>query len=441
MKQTGNGRVVTLTIDNLNSEGQGVARLSRDVCFVPGALPGETVEARLEERTKKIWHTRLQTVLTPSPLRAEPPCPHYRRCGGCDLQHMQYDAQVQFKQDRVGRELGRQKVVVPSWQPPLQAQPWGYRRKARLGVRYSKEQQQNFVGFREEGSSHLTDISRCMVLPEHPALDWDAWRELIGSLQARSLITQIEPLWSDNALAFVVRSLKPLQASDKALIAAQMSDWQAQEPGRELQFWLRSEKDAAPECLYPQQPQSLWHEVDGLQLTIQADDFIQVNAAVNRAMVAQAIEWLAPGQDEQIWDLFAGHGNFSMPLARRCRHVVAVEVQDGMIRSLQAQAEKLALPLQAIRADLSETSALAVLPEPAAVLLDPPRAGAAAVMPELIRRRVKRVLYVSCDAATLARDLGVLCASGYEVKKTGIMDMFPQTHHVETMVLLEYRGK
>ncbi len=440
MTQSGKGRVVSLTIDNLNSEGQGVGRLGRDVYFVPGALPGERVTARLENRSKKIWHTRLDSVEAPAPERTEPPCPHYRRCGGCDLQHMTADAQVAFKQARVERELSRQKVAAPQWSQALTGDAWGYRRKARLGVRFSKDQNTNFVGFREEGSKHLSNISRCAVLPDHEALDWDAWRALIGSLEARSLITQIEPLWADNALVFVVRALKPLGHSDRNVLATQFDAWQ-QRSARQLQLWVRTEKGAEAECLWPEDPEELWHQVEGLKLRIQPDDFIQVNGAVNRQMVAQALEWLAPAENEQIWDLFAGHGNFSMPLASHCRHVVAVEGQDSMVNSLKAQAEKLALPLQAIRADLSETAALSVLPEPDAVLLDPPRAGAAAVVPELIRRRVARVLYVSCDAATLARDLGALCAAGYEVKKTGIMDMFPQTHHVETMVLLEYRGK
>jgi len=439
--QSGRDRIVSLTIDNLNSEGQGVARLGRDVYFVPGALPGETVQARLDHRSKKIWHTRLVAVDTPSEDRIEAPCRHYQRCGGCDIQHMTLAAQVRFKQDRVARELSRQKVEVSDWVEPLTDAGWAYRRKARLGVRFSKEQHSNFVGFREEGSKHLTDISVCPVLPQHPALNWDDWRELINGLDARSIITQIEPLWADNALAFVLRVLKPLSVNDQRKLSVQFNTWQTHSPERQLQLWLRTEKGEAPVCVWPEVPASIWHEVEGLQLNIQPDDFIQVNAGVNRKMVAQALHWLQPGTDELIWDLFAGHGNFSMPLARHCRHVIAVEGQDAMVASLQAQSEKLALPLQAIRADLSDDGALSGLPAPDAVLLDPPRAGAMSVVPELIRRKTARVVYVSCDAATLARDLGALCASGYVVKKTGIMDMFPQTHHVETMVLLEYRGK
>ena len=439
--QTRGKRELTLTIDNLNSEGQGVARSGRDVYFVPGALPGETVRARMLQRSKKIWHTQLLNIEDgSSPDRQQPECPHYDRCGGCNLQHMSYQAQVAFKQSRVARELSRQKVQVDDWQDALTGNEWHYRRKARLGVRFSKEQQKNFLGFREAGGSHLTDIDRCQVLPEHPALDWSAWRELIGSLEAASLITQIEPLWADSALVFIVRVLKPLSAGDQSILRRAFSDWQATDD-KPLQLWVRTEKHAAPVALWPETVSAIWHEVCGLKLEIQADDFIQVNATINQAMVRQALEWLEPQQNELIWDLFAGHGNFSMPLAQRCSQVVAVEGQQAMTDSLQRQSEKLALSLQSKCADLSSAGALSQLPAPDAVLLDPPRAGAAEVMPELIQRKVGRILYVSCDPATLARDLGQLTNAGYEVIKAGIMDMFPQTHHVETMVLLKYRGK
>jgi len=441
VKQTGSGRTISVTIDNLNSDGQGVARSGRDIYFVPGALPGETVTARLLQRSKKIWHTRLVSIENASEDRVTPACPHYQRCGGCDLQHMNYAAQVAFKQARVERELQRQKVPVESWVEPITGPEWHYRRKARIGVRFSKEQQQNFVGFRESGSKHITDIDHCAVLPDNPALDWAQWRDLIGELNAASLITQIEPVIADNALLFLLRVLKPLQDDDINRLSAQFSAW-AEASDRPLQLWIRTEKGAAPEAIWPaSELEPIWHDVEGLKLQIRPDDFIQVNRTVNRSMVAQALNWLNPADDEHIWDLFAGHGNFSMPLAERSRHVTAIEGQASMTASLSAQAEKLALPLQAICADLAADGTLSALPAPDAVLLDPPRAGAAAVMPELIRRRVARVLYVSCDAATLARDLSVLTAAGYKVVNAGIMDMFPQTHHVETMVMLEYRGK
>jgi len=434
VKQSTDGRLLNLTIDNLNSEGQGVARSGKDIYFVPGALPGESVSARLLGRARKIWNTRLVAVTEASPERTDPLCEHYQRCGGCDLQHLSYEAQLRFKQERAARELSRQGVIVPQWQPPLQAEPWHYRRKARLGVRFSKEQGNNFVGFREANSNHLTNIGRCPVLPEHPALHWGEWRELINTLIGRSHITQIEPLWADNALAFVLRVIRPLGAADVDGIIGFLQTHAADD--RPLQLWVREEKGGDARCLWPENPETLWHEVAGMRLMISPEDFVQINPAVNRAMVAQALDWLAPQAEEVIWDLFAGHGNFSMPLATTAGSVTAVEVQDSMVQQLKQQAEGLALPLQAVCADLSEPQSLMSLAKPDAVLLDPPRAGAAEVMPQLIETRPGRILYVSCDVATLARDAGMLCEAGYAVQKAGIMDMFPQTHHVETMLLL-----
>lgn len=429
---------LTLTVDNLTSDGEGVARRNRDVYFVPGALPGEDVEVVLDGRRRKVWLTRLLTVLKPSEQRTEPACPHYRRCGGCDLQHLSYEGQVAFKQERVARELARQGAEVPVWDAPITAEPWHYRRKARLGVRFSKERGENFVGFREAASAHITNIDQCPVLPEHPALDWAMWRELIGSLQGRQVITQIEALVADNALALILRVLKPLSDADQDQLIAALSGAESALP---VQLWLKTDKDQPPQRIWPQQAEPLQHVVDRLPLDIQPDDFVQVNGAVNRAMVGQALDWLKPQANEVVWDLFAGHGNFSMPLAQRGAQVFAVEGSDAMVASLSRQAEKLALPLQAKCADLNGDGGLKDLPAPDAVLLDPPRAGAAGVMNELIQRQVPRILYVSCDAATLARDLGTLSAAGYRVIKAGIMDMFPQTHHVETMVLLEKKAK
>jgi 23S rRNA (uracil1939-C5)-methyltransferase len=429
---------ITLTIDNLTSEGEGVGRMGREVCFVPGALPGEQVLVRLQGRRKKVWHALLLEIQQPSPNRRDAPCPHYRRCGGCDLQHLNEEGQLAFKQQRVEREFTRQGITVASWQAPISEGAWHYRRKARIGVRFSKEKQRNFVGFREAGSEHLSDIDRCLILPEHPLYDWAAWRDMLSSLQGRDLITQIETLDTDNALALVLRVLKPLQASD----CQTLTDFVLKQAGeRPVQLWLNHGRGVAMEALWPPSPEPLLHEVDGVSLVMQPDDFIQVNGAVNRRMVAQAMDWLAPQPDDLIWDLFAGHGNFSIPLARRCRSVLAVEGQASMVSSLQAQAQRLALSLHAEVADLSQAEALASLPMPDKVLLDPPRAGAPEAIRELIARKVPQILYVSCDAATLARDLNQLVAAGYQADKAGIMDMFPQTHHVETMVLLNRKGK
>lgn len=424
-----------LQIDAMTSEGHGIGRRGRDVYFVPGALPGEQVTVMLNGRRKKVWQTRLMSIDESSPNRIEPACPHYQRCGGCDLQHLDYQAQVDFKQQRIEREFDRQKLSVAQWLPALTDQPWHYRRKARLGIRYSKERDEIYVGFREGRSEHLTNIDHCRVLPPSPVLDWAEWRTLLGSLDSRSKLTQLEVIVADNALALVLQSHRTVPDQDIRRLNAWLEAC-SNADALPIQLWLREGKNNPERLAYPEMAEPLTHQVMDLSLQLQLSDFLQVNGAVNRAMVAQAMTWLKPSPDSVVWDLFAGHGNFSMPLATLTRRVVAVEGQQTMVDGLKRQADALSLPLEARRADLSQASALEALPQPDAVLLDPPRAGAAAVVEHLIERKVPRILYVSCDPATLARDLRTLSSGGYLIEQAGMMDMFPQTHHVETMVLL-----
>lgn len=424
-----------LQIDAMTSEGHGIGRRGRDVYFVPGALPGEQVTVMLNGRRKKVWQTRLMSIDESSANRIEPACPHYQRCGGCDLQHLDYQAQVDFKQQRIEREFDRQKLSVAQWLPALTDQSWHYRRKARLGIRYSKERDEIYVGFREGRSEHLTNIDHCRVLPPSPVLDWAEWRTLLGSLDSRSKLTQLEVIVADNALALVLQSHRTVPDQDIRSLKAWL-EARSNADARPIQLWLREGKNNPERLAYPEVAEPLTHQVMDLSLQLQLSDFLQVNGAVNRAMVAQAMAWLKPSPDSVVWDLFAGHGNFSMPLATLTRRVVAVEGQQSMVDSLKRQADALSLPLEARRADLSQASALEALPQPDAVLLDPPRAGATAVVEHLIERKVPRILYVSCDPATLARDLQTLSSGGYLIEQAGMMDMFPQTHHVETMVLL-----
>ena len=428
---------MTLQVDNLTSEGLGVALRGREVYFVPGALPGETVEVQLSQRRKKVCYTELKRVIEPSPHRIEPECPHFNRCGGCQLQHLSYEQQVPVKQARVQREFTRVGVEVEDWQPALTSSSWHYRRKARIGVRYSKEKQRVYIGFREAGSQHLSDIDACPVLIQHPMLDWSRWRHFLSQWPRRAELTQIEVLQADNALALTLRLLKPLDTDSEQQLRA-FTDTQTNV--LPVQWWLKYDKHTAPEPLQDDYP-VLQHSVDGHPLRLQPDDFIQVNRDINIAMVAQAMDWLQPRTGETIADLFAGHGNFSMALARRGSNVVAVEGQAEMVSSLQQQAHLSDLTIEAQMADLSELSSLADLPRCDAVLLDPPRAGADVVIKHLLDNPVQRILYVACDAATLSRDFGSLVAGGYRVTRAGIMDMFPHTHHVETMVLLTRVGK
>jgi len=432
-------KILTLTVHDLASDGHGIARSGRDVYFIPGALPGETVVVEMLERKRKIWYCRLVSIEQVSEHRIDPPCPHYKRCGGCDLQHLEYSQQVILKQQRVARELSRQGIEIEHWDAPLIAsdQQWHYRRRARLGIRYNKANQEVFVGFRESNSKHLTNIDICPVLVEHPALDWKAWRSRLAQLEGITRFTHIEVLQASERLVLVFRVLKKLTDNDRK----KLQTWAAE---LAIDIYIRPD-DEQPIAAVNEVISPLTHNVLGHNLSIHPDYFVQVNAKVNQLMVAEAKAWLAPEAGAHVWDLFAGHGNFSVPLAEECI-VDAVEVSDEMVRAIELHAQQLSSESQkspekdgrgliAHKADLSNSDSLASLPNPDYVLLDPPRAGASVCMAELIKRKAKRMVYVSCDPATLARDLKTL-SEDFDVERITILDMFPHTHHIETMVLL-----
>ena len=432
-------KTLTLTVHDLASDGHGIARSGRDIYFIPGALPGETVVAQMLERKRKIWFCRLVSIEQVSEHRVEPACPHYKRCGGCDLQHLDYPQQVVLKQQRVARELSRQGIEIEQWDLPLIAddQQWHYRRRARLGIRYNKANQEVSVGFRESSSKLLTNIDVCPVLVEHLALDWKAWRGRLIQLEGISRFTHIEVLQASERLVLVFRVLKKLTENDRN----KLQGWATE---LDIDIYIRPD-DEQPLLAVNEVISPLTHNVLGHHLTIHPDYFVQVNAAVNQLMVAEAKAWLAPEAGSHVWDLFAGHGNFSVPLAEDAI-VDAVEVSDEMVRAIEQHAQQLSAKtkadsagyecgLIAHKADLSNSDSLSKLPDPDYVLLDPPRAGASACMDALIKRKAKRMVYVSCDPATLARDLKTL-SDDYEVQRITILDMFPHTHHIETMVLL-----
>jgi 23S rRNA (uracil1939-C5)-methyltransferase len=422
-------------VHDLASDGHGIARSGRDVYFIPGVLPGETIIAEMLERKRKIWYCRLVSIEQVSEHRVEPSCPHYKRCGGCDLQHLDYPQQVILKQQRVARELSRQGLEIDRWDAPLIAddQQWHYRRRARLGIRYNKASQEVFVGFRESNSKHLTNIDICPVLVEHPALDWKTWRERLSKLESITRFTHIEVLQASERLVLVFRVLKKLTENDRKRLQGWASEL-------DIDIYIRPD-DEQPLVAMNDHISPLTHNVLGHELTIHPDYFVQVNAAVNQLMVAEAKAWLAPEAGSHIWDLFAGHGNFSVPLAENAI-VDAVEVSDEMVMAIEARAQQLGSDpekegcgLIAHKANLSNSDSLRQLPDPDYVLLDPPRAGASACMAELIQRKAKRMVYVSCDPATLARDLKTL-SDDFKIERITILDMFPHTHHIETMVLL-----
>lgn len=429
--QVPTGKKQRLTIERLSSDGRGIAFLEGRTWFVSGALAGEQVEARVLNAHGKIVEARCERVLAASPLRHPAPCPHFGTCGGCSVQHLPYDQQLALKQRLLTEQLSRVAGVEPQeWAAPLSGPELGYRRRARLAVRWDHKTRHLAVGFRAAASQDIVDITQCQVLV--PALQPVIERlpALLRGFSKPQALGHVE-LYAGTALALLLRHTAPLADNDLAALQAFCTELQ-------LQLWLQGEGDPAP----MQTGQTLGFALApwGLELAYRPGDFVQVNAAVNDAMIAQALEWLAPEPGERVLDLFCGLGNFALPLAQRSREVIAVEGVAPMVQRAADNATSNNLHNTGFfQADLSQPLGSAEWAGEgfSAVLLDPPRDGAFEVVRTIRALGAQRLVYVSCNPATLARDTVELLRQGYRLKRAGILDMFPQTAHVEAMALFE----
>ncbi len=426
---------VETRIEGLAHDGRGIAHVDDRTVFIHGALAGERVRFVYTRRTRKLTEGRVVEVLEPAPERVAPRCAHYGVCGGCSLQHMDPAAQIESKQAVLLENLDRIGGVRPERVlEPLTGPLWGYRRKARLGVKYVARKGRVLVGFRERGSPLVADLAHCDVL--HPSVGGrlEMLAELVDGLEARERLPQIEVAVGDAATSLVFRHLDPLSTADRDRLEAF-----ARREG--LQVLLQPGGPESVEPLWPAEPE-LFYRLPEFEVTIhfRPTDFTQVNAEINRAMVSRAVAMLDPRPDERVLDLFAGLGNFSLPLARSAREVIAVEGDAAMVARGEASAARNGIRnTRHFAADLFGDHADAPwLRAIDKVLLDPPRAGAAEILPSVAAQRPGRIVYVSCHPATLARDAGQLVnAHGYRLVEAGVMDMFPQTSHVESIALFE----
>ncbi|MBA1324570.1 23S rRNA (uracil(1939)-C(5))-methyltransferase RlmD [Pseudomonas plecoglossicida] len=425
------GKKQRLDIERLAGDGRGISFHEGRTWFVSGALAGEAVEARVLGARGKIVDARLERVLQASPERRPAPCRHYDRCGGCNLQHLPHAEQLALKQRMLAEQLQRVAGIQPEqWAAPLSGPEFGYRRRARIAVRWDVKNRQLEVGFRAEASQAIIAIDECPVLVQPLQTILRHLPTVLRSLNKPQALGHVE-LFSGSAEAVLLRHVAPLPEDDLARLQAFCTEAGAQ-------LWLQGEGEPAP----VEAGQTLGFTLQPwqMQLAWRPGDFVQVNAQVNTAMIEQALAWLAPQPDERVLDLFCGLGNFALPLARQAREVVAVEGVQVMVERAAANARDNNVHNAAFfQADLSQPLAGAEWAAEgfSAVLLDPPRDGAYEVVQGIARLKAKRLVYVSCNPATLARDAQVLVAQGYRLTRAGILDMFPQTAHVEAMALFE----
>ncbi len=425
------GKKQVLEIQRLANDGRGIAFEGGRTWFVDGALPGEQVEARVLSARSQVIEARAERILVASSERRSEPCAHARSCGGCSLQHLAHADQLALKQRALAEQLQRLAGVQPrEWAAPLVGPEFGYRRRARIAVRWDAKSKALDVGFRAAASQAIVAIDHCPVLvaPLQPILR--ALPSLLRGLDRPQAVGHVE-LFSGSASAVLVRHTAPLGEADLARLQAFCREQQAQ-------LWLQGEGEPQPLMA----EQTLGYELPAwdLHLAYRPGDFVQVNEPVNQAMIAQALDWLAPQAEERVLDLFCGLGNFALPLARRVREVVAVEGVAAMVeRAAQNAAEHGLDNLRVVHADLTEPLGQAPWAQGgfAAVLLDPPRDGALQLVRQIGALGARRLLYVSCNPATLGRDSAELLAQGYRLSRAGVLDMFPQTAHVEAMALFE----
>ncbi|UCJ16319.1 23S rRNA (uracil(1939)-C(5))-methyltransferase RlmD [Pseudomonas sp. MM211] len=425
------GKKQRLKIERLANDGRGIAFIEGRTWFVSGALPGEEVEARVLGARSKVVEARTERVFQASPDRRDEPCVHARVCGGCSVQHIPHGEQLALKQRMLAEQLERLGGLQPeTWAEPLTSPEFAYRRRARIAVRWDMRSKRLEVGFRAASSQDIVAVGECPVLVEPLQPILLALPALLSGLQAPRAIGHIE-LFQGTASAVLVRHTEALSEVDLARLQAFCSVHRAQ-------LWLQGEGEPQP----VDATQQLGYRLDtwNLQLAYRPGDFVQVNAAVNEAMVAQALQWLAPRSDERVLDLFCGLGNFALPLAQQAREVIAVEGVQAMVERAADNARANGLSnAHFYQADLSNrlTEAAWAAGGFDAILLDPPRDGALQVVQQIAGLGAKRLVYVSCNPTTLARDSGELLRQGYRLKKAGILDMFPQTAHVEAMALFE----
>ena len=431
-------------IEGFSHEVRGIARYEGKTVFVDNGLPGEKVRIRFTAHRAKFDEAVAIEILEPSPERQQPPCPHADVCGGCALQQMEPGAQVQAKQGILLDQLQRFAKTAPEQVlPPLTGATLGYRRKARLGVRFVKPKNggkpQLVLGFREKGSNDLTDIDQCPVLPPVASELIPELKAAIMRCEGRRAISHIEIAAGEDATALIIRHLQPLSASD-------LAQWRTFAQAHKVHLYLQGEAgDDSTTKAWPESgPERLSYTLPAFDLTLRfhPQDFIQVNFEINRQMVSQALQLLDVQPEDRVLDLFCGLGNFTLPLATKAREVVAVEGLLALTQRGRENAEANGIHnIQFQAADLSGDFSRSPWARGGfdRILLDPPRSGALEVVRNIGHFNAKAILYISCNPATLARDAAELLSAGYHLSKAGVMDMFPHTTHVESIALFEKR--
>ncbi|MFT6928320.1 MAG: 23S rRNA (uracil1939-C5)-methyltransferase [Psychromonas sp.] len=421
-----------IKVEKLDHRGRGLAYFQKKPLFIDGALAGELLEVQIIETKKRYSKAKIKKIIKASELRITAACPHYQECGGCDLQHLSQQSQIQIKADGLLSLFKRFAKQVPQQlEEPITDKAWGYRRTARFGLQFDKKNKHLKMGFRRAQSNDLIDQKVCPVLL--PALECllAPLKILLNSLQCKADLGHVELLYSDQGAVILLRHMKSLSEPDLKLITA-FSDQ------HKVNFFGQPSSNQSV-CLAGKAHLSYRLPEWDCSLSFTPTDFLQVNTTINEKMVSQALQWLALEKTDRVLDLFCGLGNFTLPIARQVESVVGVEGVQKMVDRAAENAQLNNLHnAEFYQADLSDEN---IIQQEWAkqsfnkVLLDPARAGALDCLAFIAQKKPSHILYVSCDPLTLARDSQLLLDKGYKLEKLGLLDMFPQTAHMEAMAL------
>lgn len=426
-------KVYEISIESLSNEGRGISHYDDKIIFTRGALPGERVIASRSLSRAKYEEADVVDILESSPDRIEPKCDVYGICGGCSFQHLSSKNQINAKQSWLKSAfMGQAKIEPKKWLQPLQVESWGYRRKARLGVRYVAKKEKVLVGFRERKSSFITVMSRCEVL--HPSLgdNLELLGECIGKLSIKKHVPQIEVAIAELDTILILRHLEPMTKGDESIL---------KEYGDKLAITWYTQSGGLETIKPLIEPVNLTYSITdhNIEMSFLPNDFTQVNFALNQKMINLAIELLDLNSEDEVIDLFCGLGNFTLPISRYVKRIVGIEGDSGLVERAKENAKMNEVSNASFyKADLFEdVSGFEWFrgQKYNKALIDPARTGAIEIVELLPKLSIERLVYVSCNPATLARDTARLIELGFSLMSAGVMDMFPQTAHVESIAL------
>ncbi len=430
-----------LVVESLDLEARGIARREGKVVFIEGALPFEKVTVHTLRSKASYEVARVVDIHRQSSARVEPRCPHFGMCGGCVMQHLDAAAQVAVKQRALEDSLSHIGSLKPERVlPPLHGPTWGYRYRARLSVKWVAKKGTVLVGFHERKSSFVADIKTCYVLPPHVAALLMPLRQMVQALSVPDRVPQIEVSVGDQVTALVLRHMTPLTDEDLVVLRKFASD-------HNIQWWLQSKGPETVHALEPEHESQLAYTLPefGLRMPYRPTDFTQVNHQINRALISRALMLLGVRPEDRVADMFCGLGNFSLPLATQAREVVGIEGSVTLTQRAQQAAVQANIhnarfeTLNLFEVDLTWLFGLGRFDR---MLIDPPREGAQALCAALAQmpadQRPVRIVYVSCNPATLARDAAMLVTEGgFKLVAAGVVNMFPHTGHVESIAVFE----